>query len=156
MTAGPAPVVRVPRDVRDAIVAHARASLPDECCGLCIGTRDRIVEAVPAANVRRSPTRYQIDPRDHVDALRRARVRHLRVCGAYHSHPGAPAQPSATDAAEMNDPSLLYVIVSLRDRPDVQAFRWKDGAFAPVRLVIEDIAGPTAAFRLDADPAGDG
>ena len=57
----------------DAIVAHARESAPDECCGLLVGTGDRIDEAVRARNLERGPTRYRIDPRDHIALSKRLR-----------------------------------------------------------------------------------
>jgi proteasome lid subunit RPN8/RPN11 len=130
--------LRISRDVLDRVIAHARAEAPDECCGLLLGTGDRLHEAVPAHNVRRSPTRFQIDPADHFAAIRRARVTAQTVIGAYHSHPRGPSVPSPTDAAELHDTSLIHVIVSLaEDPPPVSAFRWTEGNFATVDLVPE-------------------
>ena len=104
--------LRVAREAHDAMVAHARAERPDECCGLLLATGDLIDASVPARNLLASQTRFRVDPADHFAAIRPARSTGGGR-GAYHSHPRGPSTPSPTDAAEVNDPSLLYVIVSL-------------------------------------------
>lgn len=101
----------------DAVVAHARAAAPAECCGVLIGRGDEVVEAVPTRNAADQPTRFLIDPQDHFDAIRAARRRQLDVVGYYHSHPHSRAVPSATDLAEANYPDHLSLIVGLRDDP---------------------------------------
>jgi proteasome lid subunit RPN8/RPN11 len=124
--------------VIDEVVAHARSEVPNECCGLLLGYDDEIDEAYPARNLRESATRFLIDPADHFAAIRHARASGRLVRGAYHSHPRGPAAPSDTDAARMNDPSLLHMIVSLEDdEPRVSVFRWSRGNFAAVDLVPE-------------------
>lgn len=118
---------RVHADVLDAIVAHARETAPAECCGVLVGRDDEIVDAVRTRNAADRPTRFLIEPRDHFDAIRAARARHLDVVGYYHSHPRSPARPSATDIADANYPNHLTLIVSLAsDPPDVQLY-WFDG-----------------------------
>ena len=127
--------IRTRQTVIDAMLAHARAALPEECCGLLLDCDGVIDEAIAATNVRHSPTRFEIDPRDHVAAIRKARATARTVRAAYHSHPAGPPGPSATDAAEMGDPSLLYFIVSLQDPAAVHAFRWEGGNFSAVPIV---------------------
>jgi [CysO sulfur-carrier protein]-S-L-cysteine hydrolase len=110
--------------VREAIVAHARAEAPIECCGLLLGTPALVEDAYRAANLRQSPTTYLVDPADHFAAIRRARAEGRRVVGAYHSHPRSAAIPSPTDRREAH-PDFVYVIVSLADprTPDVRGYR---------------------------------
>jgi proteasome lid subunit RPN8/RPN11 len=124
--------------VRDAVVAHARRDAPFECCGLLLGQEGMLEEAVPAGNLRRSRTRYLIDPRDHFAALRRARQGGRVVLGAYHSHPRSAAVPSPADLEEAHDAAFLYVIVSLQDprSPDVQAYRLAARHYAAVPLIV--------------------
>jgi proteasome lid subunit RPN8/RPN11 len=123
--------------VVEALVAHARAAHPRECCGLLIGTRDRIVRAWPAANLAERPTRYLIDPRDHFAALRAARAESLEVVGAYHSHPAGPAHPSPTDVAESLDSSLVHVIIAGTNDPEIRAFLISEGNFRQLVFVTE-------------------
>lgn len=129
--------MEVRRAALDRLVAHAREALPDECCGLLVGSGDSVEEAVPARNVRASPTRYEVDPADHFAVIRRVRREGRDIVGAYHSHPSTAAVPSPTDVAEAYDDTLLYVIVSLRDpqRPDVRGFRIAAGHVREVPLV---------------------
>lgn len=104
--------VVLPAAIREAIVEHARREAPRECCGLLIGTAERIVEVAPARNEAERATEYRVAPEDHFAAVRRARVRGLAVVGAYHSHPASPPEPSPRDLADAW-PDFLYVIVSL-------------------------------------------
>lgn len=126
----------------DAIKAHARRDAPNECCGLLVGQPGVVTGAVAtrnAASERR--TRYQIDPRDHFEAIRSARDRGLEIIGAYHSHPRGSAVPSETDLAEaFND--FVFIIAGLGSEPvEVTAWTWSKGNF--VRLTLVDTSeGP--------------
>jgi proteasome lid subunit RPN8/RPN11 len=119
----------------DAIVAHARAEAPAECCGLLIGRGGEIDEAVAAKNLAASPTRFLLDPKDHIDAIRRARSRGLEVLGFYHSHPHSAAHPSPTDISEAAYPDSVYLIVSLDGGVVSRLFRIRDGAAVDLPLV---------------------
>jgi proteasome lid subunit RPN8/RPN11 len=129
--------IRVNRTAIEALVAHARAAFPAECCGLLIGRDGAIAEAAPAANTAADPTRrFVVDPKDHIDGRRAARRRGLDVVGFYHSHPRSPAEPSAVDLAEASYADYLYLIVSLAAAPpDVRVFRLEAGNFLPLPFV---------------------
>ncbi len=131
-------VVRMGVAVRAAILDHARRALPDECCGLLIGTAGgdgiHVTRAWPARNLRQSPSRYLIDPADHFAAIRIARGAGLVVVGAYHSHPASPPTPSATDDREADDAGLLYVIAS-PSPGEVRAYRLEGGRLGRVELL---------------------
>jgi len=95
------------------MLAHAREESPNECCGLLVGRRGAVDRAVRARNLEAGPTRYLIDPQDHIDAMRDARAEGRHVVGAYHSHPAGAAVPSPSDIAEASGgPDFLYVIVA--------------------------------------------
>jgi proteasome lid subunit RPN8/RPN11 len=128
--------VRLTRQAREAIVAHATREQPGECCGLLAGTSDVVDECVPARNMAASPTRYLIDPHDHIALNRRLRGTPRRVIGAYHSHPSSPAVPSATDIAEAQYPEFVWVIVSLAaaDAPEIRAYRIDAGRFEEIAV----------------------
>lgn len=116
---------RLNRSQLDAVVAHARQAAPAECCGVLIGTEGDVVEAVPARNLAETPTRFLIDPQDHVRAIRSARARGLEVVGFYHSHPHSPAEPSPTDREEATYPDHVSLIVSLASEPpEARLFRF--------------------------------
>jgi proteasome lid subunit RPN8/RPN11 len=126
--------VEVRREVVEQILAHARAEAPLECCGLLLGTPERVDVATAARNLRASPTRFEIDPADHFVAIRRARELGLEVVGAYHSHPASAAVPSPRDLAEASYPDFLYLIAGLPEA-EVKAYRLAGGNFRAVSLV---------------------
>jgi proteasome lid subunit RPN8/RPN11 len=131
----------------DAVRLHGEADYPHEACGLIGGVvegdRKVAVQLVPLVNARRDTprNRYLIDP----EAFRRGEARLVRdaleVIGVYHSHPEAPAVPSAFDR-EHAWPWYSYVIVSVRSRRAGEARSWtlsadRDG-FEEEPLLIED------------------
>jgi [CysO sulfur-carrier protein]-S-L-cysteine hydrolase len=125
------------KEVLDTIVAHAREALPDECCGLLIGTPPRIDAAYRARNLEGSRTRFLIDPRDHFAAVRAARELKRFVVGVYHSHPASAAAPSEADLAEATYEDYVYLIVSLQaEPPSARLFRIQDGVFIEEDLVL--------------------
>jgi proteasome lid subunit RPN8/RPN11 len=122
--------VILPPAVRDDVIAHAREAAPYECCGILIGTGGAIVAAVRASNLAESPSRFLVDPQDHIRARRDARASGLEVVGFYHSHPVSQAVPSAADVAEASYAGHLYLIVGLAgDAPDVRLYRYTGERF---------------------------
>jgi proteasome lid subunit RPN8/RPN11 len=130
-------MICIRRTAAEALLAHARADAPDECCGLLIGQPGLVERAVPAANARRSETSYLIDPADHFAAMRAARAEGRAVIGGYHSHPRGPSRPSATDLKESAGPDFLCVIAAPADRGawHLAAFYLDGGNFREVPLV---------------------
>ena len=128
--------MKIRQDVLTKIVAHAVEDLPNECCGLLIGTADMVEDASRARNTKRSRTKFQVEPADHFAAIRRARAAGFEIVGAYHSHPSGPSGPSETDRVRLTDPSMFHVIISLaHGTRTVRAFRLTDGNFSPLELV---------------------
>jgi proteasome lid subunit RPN8/RPN11 len=128
--------VKIRQDVLTKIVAHAVEDLPNECCGLLIGTAEMVEDFSRARNTKRSRTRFQVEPADHFAAVRRARAAGFEIVGAYHSHPSGPSGPSETDRARLTDASMFHVIISLaHGTRTVRAFRLTDGNFSPLELV---------------------
>ncbi|HEY8351717.1 MAG TPA: M67 family metallopeptidase, partial [Sphingomonadales bacterium] len=85
----------LPDRLRAEIIAHARETFPEECCGLLVGRRaaDGALVAentVRAANVaaERRQDRFELDPAVHLRVQRELRGSGLGVIGHYHSHPG--------------------------------------------------------------------
>lgn len=130
---------KIRRGVLEAIVAHARAEAPLECCGLLIGADGIVEEACPARNLDAAATTFLVDPADHFAAIRKARAAGRVVVGAYHSHPRSAAVPSATDRRQSHDAGFLHLIVSLADPavPEVRAW-WLDEA-APAEAGLTEI-----------------
>jgi len=131
--------VSIARAALAEIVVHAVAAKPAECCGMLIGTGVYVTEAAAAKNIAVAPTRFLIDPQDHINAIRDARQRRLEVLGFYHSHPHSAATPSETDRQEASYPQHLYLIVGLQHgTPEIRCFRLTDGNFLELPFVTVD------------------
>jgi len=120
--------IRLPRVLRERMIAHCLAARPLEGCGLLLGDRAggtaEVHEARPAPNVRASAEHYEIEPEAVLAADRAARAAGRVLLGAWHSHPGGPAVPSARDRDEAW-PDWCYLIVGLADPavPELRAWR---------------------------------
>jgi proteasome lid subunit RPN8/RPN11 len=125
--------LRLPREMIDAMVAHARedAAIGDsgyECCGIIASDHGRAVRLFRARNSEESPYRYTIH-KDDMQAIDDAIGENgWDYRAIYHSHLGTPAQPSPTDVRRALPsefyPQLYYVLVSLMEEPpSVRAFR---------------------------------
>lgn len=125
---------------RDAIVATCIRALPNEGCGLLLGTPDGVVnEVVASANVADSAKVYEIDPRVLLRAYRRVDGEGVEVLGVFHSHTHSEAYPSLTDIRQAPDPSWHYLIVSLRDASaDLRSFRVIDESVTPEPVEVVD------------------
>lgn len=139
--------VRLPPEIRVALIAHARAEYPNEMCGLIVGDKPageggRALRFEPTRNEAASPLRYRV----HGDDLLRLQIATDDAdevfWGIAHSHTHTPAVPSPTDLMQANYPESLYLLVSLADdqaevatgQPGIRAWRIVDGAAEEVSL----------------------
>jgi proteasome lid subunit RPN8/RPN11 len=134
--------VTIVQPVLDEVLAHAREDAPRECCGVLIGSGDRVVQSVRARNLADGTTRFLIDPRDHINAIRDARSRQLDVIGFYHSHPRSRAYPSETDIAESGYAGALHLIVGMSEAgPEVRLFTIEGSSVTERPLVAVNVTG---------------
>jgi [CysO sulfur-carrier protein]-S-L-cysteine hydrolase len=128
--------VVIPRACRDEIVAHARAGLPNEACGILAGVDGRVERFFPAGSDEPSPYYYRIESRDQIRIMNEIDEAGLDLVGIYHSHTSSPAFPSRTDAEQAFWPDAVYVIVSLASPDaDVRGYRIRDMEVTEEELV---------------------
>jgi proteasome lid subunit RPN8/RPN11 len=134
--------VRIPRDLLEQIVAHARAEAPNECCGMVAADGEEAVRVFPATNVRASPLAYEIDGREIISVVGEIEAAGQRLGAIYHSHTRTEPYPSQTDVnlAFWGDsdqeawPGTIYLIVGLAgSEPRIRAFR------IPARERVEEV-----------------
>ena len=103
----------------DKIVAHAKANLPEEACGLIAGTKDGDVKEIKKVylltNVDHTNEHFSMDPKEQLAAVKDMRANGLVPLGNWHSHPESPSRPSEEDKRLAYDPSVNYLILSLMD-----------------------------------------
>ena len=112
--------VALPLAMRDAILAHARAELPNEACGLIAGDAPfaaggRPLRWIPTRNALASPYRFEIDPEDLLRHSLEIDDAGEVIWAIVHSHVASTARPSASDLREARHPAALHLIVSLDD-----------------------------------------
>jgi proteasome lid subunit RPN8/RPN11 len=108
----------------------AVAAYPFEGCGVLVGhpggQQATVVQVVEGRNLvqDRRRDRYELDPRDIIQAERYARESDLEVIGFYHTHPDHPARPSQFDT-DRAWPGYLYVVISVSDGGLAEATAWR-------------------------------
>jgi len=120
-------MLTVPREIYDAIVAHARADHPDEACGIVAGPEgsDRPERFVPMTNAERSPTFYRLDADEQFRVWKEMDQRDEEPVIVYHSHTSTEAYPSRTDVSYASEPNAHYVLVSTRDADKLGDFQFR-------------------------------
>ncbi|GIU91211.1 MAG: Mov34/MPN/PAD-1 family protein [Acidimicrobiia bacterium] len=131
--------LRLPAQIKQAMLVHAENCYPEEACGLVAGDRRGLRMAYPLTNVLASPTNYTIDPVEHFRALKHAERQGWELVGVFHSHPHSQAYPSPTDVRLAPDPEWVYFLIGLadRDRPQLRAFRIHDGTITEIDIEEE-------------------
>jgi proteasome lid subunit RPN8/RPN11 len=119
--------LRIPQAIYDAVIAHAHAELPAECCGLLAGTVvegiGRVTQHLPLVNALKSPTEYESDARSMFAAHKAMRANGTDVLAIYHSHPTSDPIPSKRDLERRYAASVVDLIIGLRGaEPDVRAW----------------------------------
>ncbi len=128
--------VLVDREVLRVILEQARRCDPEEACGLLEGDAvGNVLAAHPTENVEHSTRRFTVDPVAHHDLWRHAEATGRFLVGSFHSHPAAPAVPSADDVAGALDPDWLYLIVGpLTGTPQLRGYRIEEGRVREVMV----------------------
>ena len=123
--------------VRLKIEGHALQAQPSECCGLLSGENGLITNLHRLRNTAERPeTRYFASPEDLFAAMRRIRDAGQKLLGVYHSHPKAPAYPSASDVEMAFYPEAIYFIVSLEPGIELRAFSIEGSTITDVELSV--------------------
>lgn len=128
-------MLQIPRDILDAIIAHAKADHPDEACGIVAGPAGtgRAERYIPMVNAARSPTWYEFDSADLLKLYREFDDLDEEPVVIYHSHTETEAYPSRTDIAYASEPGAHYMLIGTVEHGNdpgpvvVRSFRIVDG-----------------------------
>jgi len=122
-------MIRIDSEPWGAMVAHARETYPNECCGAMLGSTlddGKVVrEAIRLQNAFEGPqaARYELRPEDLLAADKAARDRNLELIGIYHSHPDCDAYFSQTDLKN-SCPWYSFVVISIQKGKFHHANSW--------------------------------
>ena len=162
----------LPRRILQAMVEHAQAELPNECCGLLAGEQDGEVLRVEAwhalVNALASPTKYlsdganafKLDAHEDVDerlgetrylsdgpsmfkADRAMREAGHEILAVYHSHPTSEPIPSRTDLDWEYFSDVIHFIIGMSGpAPLVRAWWLSKTAFEEAKWEIVEVDEP--------------
>ena len=139
MSAGSLASMRIPQDLYEEIVEHARAEAPNECCGMIASLDGRAVKVHRAVNAAASPLRYEIEGAEQYRIQMEIEDAGHDLGAIYHSHTRTEPYPSQTDINLAFYPDSLYLIVGLADpaQPQLRGFEIRDGRVSEADLVVE-------------------
>ena len=114
----------------DEMYSDALQTFPDECCGFFFGKEvgeERIVINILMANNSKEGDkrrRFEIAPKDYLNAEKFADENELQLLGVYHSHPNHPAIPSEHDRIAAQ-PFFSYIIISVQENEVAGIRSWQ-------------------------------
>jgi proteasome lid subunit RPN8/RPN11 len=114
----------------DAMYKDALQSFPDECCGFFFGKEvdeERMITDVLMVNNSKEGDkrrRFEISPKDYLNAEKFADGSGLQLLGVYHSHPNHPAVPSGHDRIAAQ-PFFSYIIISVKENKIADLRSWQ-------------------------------
>ena len=137
-------MIRIQPEPWAAMVAHARETYPNECCGAMLGTVDDDTKTVREAMRLRNAfegaqaARYELRPEDLLAADKAARERKMDLIGIYHSHPDCDAYFSQTDLKN-SCPWYSFVVLSIQQGEFHHANSWLPN-FEQTEAAKEDLS----------------
>ena len=131
-------MIVIPKELLEAVVAHARREAPNEVCGWLAGKGNEVERVYPVPNVAEDPRAgFRMGPEIQLSTMREIRESGLELTGTYHSHPRTPAVPSPRDAGLAAYPEAVHLIVSLAaPEPEVRCYRIQEKESGAVELTV--------------------
>ena len=128
----------MPRHYADEIIEHAKADVPNECCGIIAAKDGEITRLWRATNAEHSPYRYRVDDRELFQIYREIDNNGWDLAAIYHSHVRSEAYPSPTDISLAAWPDAFYLLVSLREpeKPALRGYRIQNGQVSEVGMEL--------------------
>ncbi|AAZ18308.1 probable prophage LambdaSo, tail assembly protein K [Psychrobacter arcticus 273-4] len=90
------------KDAKDAMLNHAAACYPHECCGLLVNR-----QYIECENIADNDSEFKINPRDVVRAEKLGKIEAI-----VHSHPNGSTKPSTFDLIQMQHHNVPWIIVA--------------------------------------------
>jgi proteasome lid subunit RPN8/RPN11 len=121
---------------------HVEDHAPLEACGLLggriSGDHYHVKAVLPTRNQLASPVRFQIDPRDQIEAFNHYEKQGLELVAIYHSHPRGPQHPSPADIAQAYYPGTVQLIWFIEDGSwNCRGYLITDQAYSEVEINIK-------------------
>jgi len=118
-------MLKIPKEIYDDLIDHAREGFPLEVCGILGGTGDAVSAIYRMVNTDASNEHFMMEPKEQFAVVKDLRAKGLSMMAIYHSHPETPARPSEEDIKLALTPDVSYIIISLADaaNPSVKSYK---------------------------------
>jgi proteasome lid subunit RPN8/RPN11 len=133
--------MQLPRKLTNQLLHLAQSSADVEICGLVSAKNGLPLRCYPIKNIAENPQQhFLLDPSEHIAALKIMREHKEQAFAIFHSHPSAPAQPSATDIVLSAYPELFNLIISLNTKGvlEMRGFAIKDKTVEEIELTLAE------------------
>lgn len=138
--------IKIDAELQEKMQTIAEAAYPNEACGFFVGTDQgniRLISDVwEAENVsdENKKRRFTINPKDYLEAEKRAMKEGIVLQGIFHSHPDHPAIPSEHDL-KAAVPFFSYIIISVQGGKTDHTRSWilsEEGSFIEEKYKINN------------------
>ena len=132
-----------------SIEKSCEQAYPSEACGLLTGntiskTLLHVERVICAKNILANNTndRFEVDPATRIRLEKEIRNTDEKLIAHFHSHPDNKAVPSIHDLKSVNEPELIWVIISvikgMASEITAHKFDQTSKSFNQVRLIVND------------------
>jgi proteasome lid subunit RPN8/RPN11 len=103
------------------------------------GSDGRVLRVYTIDNRLTSPSAYEMDPQQQLEAMLDIEERGWDLLAIFHSHPSGPDVPSTVDLSTAYYPEVVYVIVSFinPEQPSAKAFTIGEGRVEEIPLIVD-------------------
>lgn len=128
--------IQLSRRITTELLHIAQLSPSHEVCGLIGANNGIATTCYPINNTADQPTiRFQLDEKQQINAMSTMRDQNEALFAIYHSHPTAPATPSATDIQQASYPDAIHLIISLNTKGVLEI-----RAFTIIKQSVEELS----------------
>ncbi|GDX85681.1 peptidase [Methylococcaceae bacterium] len=131
--------IKLSRQLTSELLHRAQISPAAEICGLISSKNNEPFYCYPVENVTTEPkNQFLFDSKQHISALKKMRKNGEELFAIYHSHPTAPAYPSALDLEMATPENVLHFIVSLNIKGilELRAFKIINQHATEIRITL--------------------
>ena len=134
--------MKILRQVLESVAAHARESVPFECCGILLArNEDHMVSSSLRAENRKKKNPeigYVLGHKAHLKAVEMEVTARVYIAGYYHSHPGGGTKPSHHDVEQAIEGTIYLITAPINSSYKQAAWNWENNHFIPVPIEICD------------------
>jgi proteasome lid subunit RPN8/RPN11 len=133
-------MLRIPKNIHDELISHAKEGFPLEVCGILGGVEESVSAIYRMTNTDASNEHFMMEPKEQFAVVKDLRTKGLSMLAVYHSHPETPARPSEEDIKLALTPDVSYVIISLADAAvaDIKSYKISSGTvrLEPIETIV--------------------